>query len=639
MVDEMEGGSTMAKPGVERRLAAILAADVVGYSRLMGADEEGTLQTLKASRRVFFDHIQTFRGNIVNAPGDAILAEFGSVVDAVTCATEIQREIAERNQELAEEKQMLFRIGINLGDVMVDGDAIYGDGVNVAARLESLADPGGICISGSVHEQVQQRLSLHYQSAGTHKVKNISKPVATYKVLTQPGDAAHRVMGLRSAITTTQRKFFLVAAVLVAIMAGGGYMAWQAAGPASNDQAQQGELNPGGIAVLPFDNLSNDPEQEYFSDGISENLLTALSRFSRLNVIARNSSFFYKGKSKDIRQIGQELGVRFVLEGSVQQAGTTVRVTAQLIDAKDGSHIWAEQYDRKLTELFIVQDEITAAIVGVLGSILAESVPEAASQQIEGKPIKNWEAVDYTMKAWHTNLKGFKAVTDAGLHREAIRLAEKAISLDPELSFSYVILAWAHGALAGLGGGRKSFMTAMQNAQKAVVLDPNDDGTHSVAGFMLHGAGKLEESLASYQRALALNPNNADTLARIAFLLVSAGQPKEALKLAEKAQRLNPRWPLWYPRFLGTVYYFNGMYQETLAAVARETRTQATPTVRLAIASHVKLGNMDKAKEGVRKLLEIEPDFSISTWGKTAILPKEAKEDYMATLRRAGAPD
>ncbi len=330
----------MASTGVRRKLTAIMAADAAGYSRLMGENEAATLRTLTEFRRVFSELIERFRGRVVNAPGDSILSEFASVVDAVDCGAEIQRELAERNLELVERRRMAFRIGINLGDVMVRGRELYGDGVNVAARLESLAEPGGICVSRAVYDQVKQKLKLHFEYMGEREVKNIAEPLRAYRVLTGPEDAAQR-----------------------AVRAG------QADGKAPPPLPLPDKPS---VAVLAFANMSGDPEQEYFGDGLAEDIITDLSKVSGLFVIARNSSFSYKGRNVPVGQVGREMGVRFVLEGSVRKAGDRVRITAQLVEADSGNHLWAERYDRRLEDVFQVQDEITNEIVTALDVKLVE---------------------------------------------------------------------------------------------------------------------------------------------------------------------------------------------------------------------------------------------------------------------------
>ncbi|MEE8395581.1 MAG: adenylate/guanylate cyclase domain-containing protein, partial [bacterium] len=395
----------MPEGRVQRKLAAILCADVQGYSRLMGADEEGTLRALAASRKIFFRQIERYRGRVVNAPGDSVLAEFPSVVDAVGAAVEIQRGLAEEHAAQPEEQRMVFRIGVNLGDVMVEDDAIYGDGVNIAARLEALADGGGVCISGSVYDQVKNKLDFTLESLGEKKVKNIAEPVRAYRVVLPGGGAAAQPQSAQPKTSATA-----------------------ADGPPPLPEVPS-------IAVLAFNNMSGDPEQEYFSDGISEDIITDLAKISGLLVIARNSSFAYKGRSVDLRQVGRELGVRYVLEGSVRKGGDRARITAQLIEARTGAHLWAERYDRKLEDVFAVQDEITEEIVTALDVKLARG----EQARIWRKALKNPEARDLFYRAR-------EAITHLSRERlaETRRLYQRVVELEPESPAGYVGEAWIH---------------------------------------------------------------------------------------------------------------------------------------------------------------------------------------------------
>jgi len=353
----------MAEKGFKRKLAAILSADVEGYSRLMDDDEEATVRTITSYRNVITDLTQQFRGRVVDSPGDNILADFTSVVDAVNCAVEIQRDLAERNAELPDNRKMKFRIGVNLGDVIEEDGRIYGDGVNIAARVESLSEAGGICISGRAHDQVENKLGLEYEDLGKHEVKNISRPIQVYRVLSYPGAAAHRVVQAKETLGRKWRKIGFSAAAIVIVAAAIGiwqfYMRRPSVEPASVEKMAYPLPEKPSIAVLPFDNMSDDPKQEYFSDGITEEIITALSKLDQLFVIARNSTFTYKGKPVKVKQVAEELGVRYVLEGSVRKSEDRVRITAQLIDAISGHHLWAERYDRDLKDIFTLQDEIT----------------------------------------------------------------------------------------------------------------------------------------------------------------------------------------------------------------------------------------------------------------------------------------
>jgi TolB-like protein/class 3 adenylate cyclase len=355
-----------------RKLSAVFSADVKGYSRLMGQDELTTIRTLNAYREVMTDLIQTHRGRVVDATGDNLLAEFASVVDAVDCAVEVQRKLAERNQEIPDDRKMHFRIGINLGDVVEEEGRIYGDGVNIAARVESLAEAGGVCISGTAYDQVENKLNVEFEYLGEHTVKNISKPVRVYRVLSVPGASAHRVVKAKIAVEKIWRKYALISVAIIFVGLVAILIFYASPRPASPEREASAQTAPlafsskPSIAVLPFVNMSKDPEQEFFADGMTEDLITDLSKFPDLAVLARNSAFQYKGKMVKPEQVGQELGVRYVMEGSVRKSDDKVRINAQLVDATNGMHLWAERYDRELEDIFAVQDEIARKIVTAL---------------------------------------------------------------------------------------------------------------------------------------------------------------------------------------------------------------------------------------------------------------------------------
>ena len=429
----------MTTEGTKRKLAAILSADVQEYSRLMSQDERGTIRTLTAYKQAMSSLIEEYKGRVVDAPGDNLLAEFGSVVDAVNCAVEIQRELAERNAELPPARQMEFRIGINLGDVVEEEGRIYGDGVNIAARVESLAEGGGICISGTAYDQVENKLGLEYEYLGEQEVKNIEKPVRVYRVLSFPGAAAHRVVRAKSATERKWRKAALVIAAVV-VLGAGALLIWNfflRLTPPSVEVASKEKMafplpDKPSIAVLPFVNLSGDPEQEYFSDGITEDLITDLSKVSGIFVIARNSTFAYKGKPVKIRQVAEELGVRYVLEGSVRKADKQVRINAQLIDATSGHHLWADRYDGRMGNIFSLQDKITQKIV----SALAVKLTSTEQEQVSRKDTDNIEAYDAFLQGWEHYLRSTEK--DLG---KAVSFFKRAIELDTNYGQAYAALA------------------------------------------------------------------------------------------------------------------------------------------------------------------------------------------------------
>ncbi len=582
--------------GVKRKLAAILAADVVGYSRLMGADEEGTLKTLTTYREAMDAFIVRHGGRIVGTAGDSVLAEFASAIEAVRCSIEIQQELKDRNGALPEERRMEFRIGINLGDVMIEGDDLYGDGVNVAARLEGVAEPGGICISNTVFDQVRDRIPHDFEDLGEHSVKNITRPVRVYRV---------PLLEREAAMT----------------------------GPGASDDAALALPDRPSIAVLPLTNMSSDPEQEYFSDGITEDIITELSRFPDLFVIARNSVFTYKGNPVKVQEVAQDLGVRYVLEGSVRKAGQRVRVTAQLIDAASGSHVWAERYDRDLEDIFAVQDEITRTIVGALVGKLNQTERARAMR----KPTENLEAYDLYLRGFELFLRFTEADNAAG--RE---LLEKAVELDPGYARVYGMAAWSHLTDSFMGWSSnpaQSLAQAAELAQKALAIDPSDNRSHWVIGAASLYQGQHERALAGYQRALELNPNDADVLANLGLPLNYLNRPEEAERAIKKAMRLNPHCPWWYYWVLGWSQIMLGRAEEAIASVERIGNP--VPACRLiSIRAYMQLGREAEARAEVAEVLKAEPDFTLRHWQATQ--PYKNKEDMapdLESLRAAGLPD
>ena len=450
----------MAEGRVQRRLAAVLAADVVGYSRLMGANEAGTLAALKAHRKELVDsRIAEHEGRIVKLTGDGMLVEFSSVVNAVACATEIQTKMRERNADVPEERRIEFRIGVNVGDIIFESDDIYGDGVNVAARVESIAKPGGVAVSAVVRDQVGNRLDLTFEDMGEHELKNIERPVRVYAV-------ALGAAPVRPVPATAK------------------------AGPAAAGKPS--------IAVLPFNNMSGDPEQEYFSDGITEDIITDLSKVSGLSVMGRNTVFTYKGKPMKLQQTAAELGVRFLLEGSVRKAGQRVRITAQLIDGNDGLHLWADRYDRDLNDIFALQDEITKAIVDQLKVKL---LPEE-KKAIAAAPTSNVEAYELVLMARHYDYSG--SVADS---KAALRFAERAAAMDPNLAEAWALIAISQSLLHELVGREENGLAA---AERALALDPSLATAHAAKGRALAGLARHEEAIACHAESLRLNPDSFD---------------------------------------------------------------------------------------------------------------------------------
>ena len=465
----------------ERKLSAILSADVKGYSRLMRADEDETIRTVTAYRTAIAKLVEQYRGRVVDSPGDNVLAEFGSGVDAVNCAVEVQRELAERNEELPAERKMEFRIGVNLGDIVQEGERIYGDGVNIAARVEGLAEGGGICVSGTVYDSIESKLGLEFEYLGEHEVKNIDKPIRVYRILSYPGAAAYRVVKAKKAVGKTWRNAILAAVAVIVVVAAVAvwhfYFRTPPIEPASVEKMAFKLPEKPSIAVLPFVNMSGDPNQEYFSDGVTEEIITALSKVPQLFVIARNSSFTYKGKPVKVQQVGRELGVKYVLEGSVRKAGDKVRITAQLVDAKTGHHLWAERYDRDLKDIFALQDDITKKVI----TALQVKLTQGETARLLGKGTKNLEAYLKAMKGLHHHHRFNKNDNEM-----ARRLYEEAIELDPKYANAYVLLAWTYYDEAQYRWPetpRISYEKAVELARKAISLDEQYAGP-------LHGVGQ-----------------------------------------------------------------------------------------------------------------------------------------------------
>ena len=581
---------------MERRLAAILAADVVGYSRLMEADEEATLTTLNAYRQVIDGLIADHRGRVFGSAGDSVIAEFASPVEAVRCAVEIQCDIEERNTDVSEDRRMRFRIGVNLGDVMVEGDNLLGDGVNVAARLEGLAEPGGICISGMVHQTIEAKLDLAFEDMGLQEVKNIARPVRAYRVVVEPSPGA---------VTATR------------------------------PQPQRSPVtDKPSIGVLPFVNMSGDPEQEYFSDGITEDLITDLSKISGLFVVARNAVFFYKGKAVKPVEVSEELGVRYLLEGSVRKAGNRVRITAQLIDPPTGYHLWAERYDRDLTDIFALQDEITEKIVVALEVKLTESEQE----QVARRYTENLEAYDHFLRGRDQ----VRATNET--NAQAREMFERAIELDPSFAAAYAILSYTHWRdwFNQWSEGPQALERAFEAAQKAVALDDSLPLARAYLAWAYVWKRHHEQAITEAKRAIALDPNLAEGYARLGEILSLSGRPEEGVSLVKKAMRLDPHYPPNYLIYLGHAYYAMGKYEEAIAAMKRSlTRNPdfVFPHRTLAVIFS-ELGRKEEAQAQIAELLRIGPRASIEDLRERWPFKDQAvSERYLEALRKAGLPE
>jgi TolB-like protein/class 3 adenylate cyclase/Flp pilus assembly protein TadD len=629
----------MADEGFKRKLAAILSADVEGYSRLMDDDEEATVRTLTDFRTAIADLAQQFRGRIVDTPGDNILADFISVVDAVNCAVEIQRELAERNAELPDNRKMEFRIGVNLGDVIEEEGRIYGDGVNIAARVEAMAEAGGICISGRAHDQVENKLDLEYEDLGKHQVKNIARPIQIYRVLSYPGAAAHRVAQAKETLGRRWRKMALsVAATIVVAVIGFGiwqfYLRRPTVEPASVEKMAYPLPDKPSIAVLPFDNMSGDPEQEFFSDGLVEEIITALSSVPEFFVVARNSTFTYKGKPVKVQQISEELGVQYVLEGSVRKSGEKVRITAQLIDALKGHHLWAETYDRNVEDLFAVQEEITVKVI----TELREKITGSAQIRFAEPCSENLEAYLKYLKANELTQR-FNRTDNA----KAKRLAEEAVALDPEYACAYSLLGMIHRMDVFLGSSSspaRSLATAREMVDKAMEINPSLAGPHGILSLIYLTMDQYENAIAAAEKAVALEPNNRIANIAMGITLVQAGRPEESISFIKKTMRIDP-FATSYLGYLGLAYFLAGQHEEAIQVI--NTQLDKTKDFRSSLilaAAYSAAGREEEAHAVASEILEMNPKFTLEQFSKSLRYKNpEDKELIISNLRKAGLPD
>jgi adenylate cyclase len=578
----------------KRRLAAILVADVVGYSRLMHDDDDGTLAALTAHRHELVEpEIARHDGRLANTAGDSLVVEFGSVVEAVSCAVEIQRQMPGRNADIPPERRVQFRIGISLGEIIGRAGDIFGDGVNTAARLQQLARPNEICVSADAYRQVRGKLDVQFEDLGEHVGKNLPEPLRVFRIVPGTGKV----------------------------------------GPAPAKVVQTVPAQVAGrlIAVLPFGNLSGDPGRDYFSDGITNDLITDLSRFPDLAVIASHSVFAYKGKPVTIETVARELGVRYVVEGSVQHAGDRVRINAQLIDTLTDRHLWSHRYNRDLQDLFAVQDEIAHSIAATVFRRLELLEREHALR----KPTDSLEAYDHFLRGqavWY----GWTSESNA----EARAHFRKAIELDPNFARAYGALSYTmvQAALEGwLDNPEAALREARNLAQIAVARGPSDFENLEHLGFACLYCREFDRSLAYYEQALELNPNSADLLADMADMLAHLGRTAEAVAQINRAKRLNPICPDWYDWVLGIAAFHDGRYEDALAAFTR-AGTQSTFMLREMVATYVRLGRLDEARALAREVLQRQPGYRLATESIRPFRDPKVLEAFIADLRRAGLP-
>ncbi len=584
----------MAEARVERRLAAILAADVAGYSRLMGVDEEGTLTALKTSRRELVDpKLAEHRGRIVKTTGDGALIEFASAVDAIRCAMEIQHGMAERNAVIPEDRRVEFRIGINVGDIIIDEGDIYGDGVNIAARLESLASPGAICLSENAYTQIKGKLPLDVSDMGPQQLKNIAQPVRVFSVQIQNAPI-HQTLSLPDRPS---------------------------------------------IAVLPFQNMSGDPEQEYFADGMAEDIITGLSRIKWLFVIARNSSFTYKGRAVDVKQVGRELGVRYVLEGSVRKAGNRVRITGQLIEASTGAHLWADRFDGALEDVFELQDRVTSSVVAAI----APKVEQAEIERSKRKPTSNLDAYDYYLRG----VEGIHSQTRESTS-EALRLFHKAFELDPGFASAYAMAAFCYSQRKAFGwvtNRSQDIAEAAPLARRALELTRDDALAISRAGMVLAYVVEDFDSGALFiERARILNPNLSAVWHASGWLKVWIGEPETAIEHLERFVRISPLDPLLHSvrSAIAFAHVFAGRFTEAVsyAEKALADNPNTHQTLRATALSCAWAGRAEQAQKAISRLLKIDPTFRVSNLMN--VTPLQRPQDiarYREGMRKAGLPE
>jgi adenylate cyclase len=584
---------SMSEARLERRLAAILAADVVGYSRLMGLNEEGTHEALKAHRyEVIEPEIKEHRGRIVRTMGDGALVEFASVVEAVRCAVDIQRAMATRNAAIPKDRRVEFRIGINVGDIIIEPDDIYGDGVNIAARLEALARPGGIFLSEDVYKQIRGRLTIDVNDMGEHQLKNIDQPVRIFNI--------------------------------------------QLEGSSEPDIPDKPS-----IAVLPLENLGGNPKEDYFADGITEDIITELSRFSNLIVIARNSTFKYKGKAVDVRQVGRELGVRYLLEGSVRRGIDRLRITAQLVDSSTGAHRWAERYDREPKDVFIIQDEVARTIA----AILAAHVTKAEAERTLLKPPATWQAYDHYMRAAAT-WASFQSSWTLESLLETRRLLTDSLSVDRKYARAYSMLASTH-RVAWFNPLNEEYLSqsaidqAINFARTAIELDPNLPDAYAELGYALIRKRNFDAAVAAAERAIALNPNFADY--RLATVFMYAGESTRAIEFAKAQMRFDPFHPHFAPLMIGEAYYMLKQYNEAQRWLRQATGRAPNHQYGHAFlaATYAQLGRGTDAHAEAAEVLRLNPNYTIEGTQKRVSIFKRGEdiEHLIDGLQKAGLPE
>ena len=628
----------MPVEGVKRKLTAILSADVKGYSRLMSEDEVATVAILKEYRAIMAGLIDQYHGRVVDSPGDNLLADFSSVTDAVQCAMEIQGELQSRNAELPENRRMEFRIGINLGDVIDEGERIYGEGINIASRLEGLSEEGGVCISSSVYNQVKNKLPLNYEDIGEQTVKNIPDPVRVYCVRGKVKDDDKQ--GTQKPSGSIIKRYKITLAVLVLLIVSVSiFIALEFNWLGSQQLTQTTskfliaplKTSRPSIAVLPFKNLSGDPEQEYFSDGITNDIITDLSKFSEILVIASNTSFTYKNNPVNIKVVGHELGVRYVVEGSVQKTGDMVRINAQLVDAASGDHLWAERYERSLQDLFVLQDEIVQQIVAKL----AININAAERSRVMRKPTDNLEAYEYQLRGYNYLLQ--RTSSGAQLAR---RMFEKAIALDPHYAHAHVGLGDYYLDTVEYGWtefSEQALQRALGFAQEALRLDSSNAAAHTLLGAVFAYKVKYDLAISALQKAIELNPNNARSYHNLGWILLWSGRHDEAIVALKTAIRLDVNSLRNTRMHLGFAYYFKDRYEDAIRSLEKGVihRPNFLGYHIALAATYAQSGRLEEAKESAARVLRLDPFFEVQSYG-TGLLKPSDRQKIINGLQKAG---
>jgi TolB-like protein/class 3 adenylate cyclase len=633
----------MAADSYKRKLTAILSADVKGYSRLMGENETETVKTLTTYRKMIGDLIEQHHGRVVDSPGDNLLAEFASVVDAVQCAVAVQAELKTRNADLSESRRMHFRIGITLGDVIEEEGRIYGDGVNIAARVEGLAEPGGICLSRTAFDQVKNKLSLGFKYLGEHSVKNITEPIRVYCVLPE-SEAVGKIIDEKRS-KKLRRKFPAIAGALAVLVIAGGLVLWHfqfrppPIEPARVDKMAHPLPEKPSIAVLPFFNMSGSADQDFFCDGFTDQIITSLAKIPQLFIIASNSSFTYKGKPAKVQDVAREMGVRYVLEGSIQRAEKKIRVRAQLIDAVSGHHLWAESYDRDLEDVFAIQDEIAGKII----TSLQVTLTSGEYARAVGKATKNLEALQYWWRAQAHYIKLKKE--DNALAKQ---YAEKALELDPRFATAWAELGFTHlmDSMNGWSSSREESMKlAEECARKALSLNPSELKTQLLACRIAYSKREHDKAIEYAEKAASENPNDPYAFNFLAISMMMAGRHVEAVANARKAIRQTPHYP---PHFL---IPFNSAFllrQYDEAIWAGEKMLEASRKGLLAerfgytllIAVYSEMGQEEKARQYASEFLKLQPSVSLGFLKRIMTYKNPADQDrILNALRKAGIPD